>query len=203
MSKLELVRLGLEPIDGGGGGFISNILVETWGENTTDDHTGVTDDTRLAESAPTTNNNGQNLGVKQDAGFSHKSVLRFNLALLAGKTIHAAILELFIQSAQPLLDRMDVRVENDSWVETTATWNTINGSTAWTGTHGQGAVLHTLDALAASAYMSIPLTAEVDAKKGLNLNLILLGNLTSANFMGIEHSEGVDGQRPRLIVAFE
>lgn len=118
-------------------------FIETWGENSTDDHTSVTTDTRLSSNSPTTNygtSDTMRVMWSADSGESWTSLLLINLsALPADAQITSATITLWArQSPNPQTNISTLRgyeCLRADWAELEATWNIYKNATNW-GTAG-------------------------------------------------------------------
>lgn len=99
-------------------------------------------DCRLNESAPTTNNGTDpSLTVDfQSDGDNLDVIMKFDLSpIAAGSSIQSVTLTMWVQSNIGDVASAEVQrilPANANWTETGATWNTIDGVTAWAGSAG-------------------------------------------------------------------
>lgn len=179
---------------------------EVWGENTGDDHAGVTEAVHLWRGEPDTNQNASTyLDLKNTVGlssFDRDIVIRFNLAAMASRLCTTAQVEIYnVGTETNEFFNLDTHQEIDPWVQTTATWNKYDGVNAWSAGHGWGSLLASPVIVTGWNYIT-GLASEVNANVNGTLDLLIL-ELSESNrgFQGVKPN-GTDGQRPRLRLTF-
>lgn len=188
-------------------------------DNTTGADFSGTDDVRIRQGTPTTNGDGNDLAVADGDGSSaESSLIRFTgLSNITGPvTVSAAQLDLWLVSSGAAGGRSIIGSEVlRNWGETTATYNTYDGTNNWTtaGATGSGDI----DSTPAfdvgqeptptgeyRSFSSAALTQLVqDWINGVKTNngLLLRATDTFAAW-DFGRSEGTDGQRPKLTVTY-
>jgi len=192
------------------------------GDNTGDDFSG-TEDVHMYEAAATTNQdtNGFDIG-KYGSGSHRHGLIRFTgiSSLPSSLTVSSSTLNLYLHTSSGLaLQDFDFRKALRAWGETTATWNTYDGSSSWTtagalssGNDISATVTGTLGGVAKATgtwhnFSSAQLAADVeDFADGTLTNDGWHSERTDAANDGAwrvfrEHG-GTDGQRPYLTVIY-
>lgn len=101
----------------------------------------VTDDAYINRDAPTSQfGSGTTLPIGGNSGGQtlNKAVLRFNLEQFVGKEITFASIRLYAYTGSGIANITASRIlpANSAWTNLGVTWNTQNGSTAWSGSAG-------------------------------------------------------------------
>lgn len=190
---------------------------DTWGENSTDDFTGVSEDSFINSASANTNYDTTSpMLVRGTDG--RETYLRFDLrALDPDKDATAATLKLYCENAGDVTPAYNILVkesDDDAWTETGITYNCAqddnnDGScdTAWTGTRGQGAQKATtaFDGDEASSYQSwshADLLAWVNTNAGGDFEVMLDSDTAQGASAEFTDSEGTDTQRPYLEITY-
>jgi hypothetical protein len=198
----------------GGGGMGGAPLVMVFGDNTGDDVLGVTHDTFLRESDPSTN-----YGVDDDVQIDGSDdpttgLLRFDIGtLLDGATIVSATLRLETPSStgSSPLDFPIVAVRED-WEPLEATWTMRTANDAWAapgcgpGSSCSATIVGTYRPVQVGTVYDVPIDtmlvqAWVDGtlpNHGLAFKL-----LTGTDGARFDSSEDSDGDRPRLVIEYQ
>ncbi|KKL87990.1 hypothetical protein LCGC14_1929180, partial [marine sediment metagenome] len=107
---------------------------ETWGENTGDDYTGVTEDTYIDKINNTTNYNGSELQTQEITGVDiQRSLIKFHLVnQIYQATVFKAELWLYCYSDNDVVNhRAEAMRCVQNWTEAGATWEKYDGVTDW------------------------------------------------------------------------
>ena len=191
------------------------------GDNTGDDFSG-TEDVHIYEAAATTNQDTNGFDIGKYAAASHRNgLIRFTgiSSLPSSLTVSSATLNLYLYTAGVIATHtFDFRKVLRAWGETTATWNTYDGSNSWTTAGG----LSSGNDIAATVTgtMSVPRLVDTwmnfsSAQLAADVEDFADGTLTndgwhvertdgandSAYRVFREH-DGTDGQRPYLSITY-
>ena len=181
-----------------------------FGENTADDHNGVTKDTYLRGPSYADTNYGTStmFRVRNNTDVSlhtRKSVLKYDLSAISGQTVTAVTFNIWIVLNQTININLWSCVRD--WVELTATWNKYDGVNPWGADHDRDRALHSFNTGVGVGYYfslsSAALTAYIqDVLNGVEgvpadtANLLLYGPW--GNTADFTSSDGTDGHRPYL-----
>ena len=99
-------------------------VTETWGENSGDDYTTVTEDFYMKNNDPDVNYNPQ-LVIKSDLdSFIRRSLIRFDVSAISdAATINTAVLKLTMSIDNGENYLLILKVLQKSWTEAVGTWN--------------------------------------------------------------------------------
>ena len=199
-------------------------ITETWGENSTDDHTGVTEDCYIVASEADANKNSGSLSIKwHDAGgYNRRSALRFDLSAIPdGSTINSVALKICTSSDNGEQTLYCHKLLQTGWTENGVTWNKYDGSNAWgsagadqDGVDVDGTVETTTGALASDTFLAAEgigtwiefsgadmVTAVSAALAGDSFEVLLTGNADASQLF---HSrEGTNTLRPYLEINWD
>lgn len=191
------------------------------GENTGDDFSGF-EDVFLRQTNPTINQDAQNIIDVNKYAANDWRIGLFNVSgasnIPAGSTINSVSIffNLTVDGGTSFPVEMYRMVQ--SWVETTATWNTYDGSTSWNtgGAQGDGT---DYDSTPLVATLTPTLTGGYKEWTGANLvqffqdivdgiypnnglNMIHGGAGSDSLYLGFISSEGADGSRPYALIDY-
>jgi len=210
---------------------VDNLGSETkrFGENSTDDFTGVTEDASINAGVDVDNNfgTGSSILVKwasnSTGDFDNTGLLEFDISGLPNDAVVSnAFIELWVNTAaNGNASTVYLYEASQAWTEAGATWNKYDGTTNWNtgGARGSGVDIVGTAGSATGSLATITFTGgEVAGIKktftglGSHVNskvasdvvsfVIHQASLDNANafFRSSEHS--TDGQRPKLTVVF-
>ena len=185
-------------------GFAADATVETWGDNTTDDNTGITEDTHVQGGINSGNNyNTVSLKTRNYSGANNavrKAFLRFDLSGGTG-TVTAATLnlnQLGTDVAACILAKC-----TRAWVEATATWDDYDGSNPWGANHDQSTTLISFNSEGTTGYKVLghaDFLTYIQSVWGSGEINISIHTDEEPDQPEWRHSEGTDGQRPFLSI---
>ena len=186
-------------------GWAADTDVETWGENTANDHTSVVEDTLVRGGiSSATNFNGDPFlaaNYSANGNDSYKAFLRFDLS--SGTSTVTAASMTFGQDGSIELTMLLTKCTR-AWVAATATWDNYNGVSAWGANHDEGDTLisFTSNDFAGPITIShadfLTYIQSVWGSGEINLSLY-----TNASWQQYKDSEAPDGQRPYLSITTE
>ena len=168
--------------------------------------------THLRESDATTNysTSSELIGKYSTSGDYKTSIIRVDLSALVGATINSATFYSWTvnRSAPTSMDYHRILVAN---AQGTATWNTTDGSTAWTtagclsdGNDRAASPFASQTSWNFGAYNSVSFTSEIAAIAAgtSNYGWLYVAVGTDGQFISDNSESGTDSQRPELLIDY-
>jgi len=185
---------------------------EVWSKNSGADY-DIGDVTYLQQQSPTTAGGSyEYTGARKADSWQYKGGLIFDLSDINGETVSDAQLELYLTDAPGTTGNIELWSCSNAFVEATATWNTYDGTNAWTGTHGQDTMLAEVEFSSSSTlnqyytWQSDSLTSYIGtiASSGGVARFILAGDTydSGGGVWWKSDDDSDDSARPKLTISY-